>query len=205
MVLTCLMATTNNVQGDEPLQSTALERQVQTLLATVERLTQQNHDLEEQLCQRDTRHNVQQENQEGNSTERRDQERPEGSNATSRPKRQNMSLPSLMDTAPPPIVAKMQAMKEQMEVMMNTLKGRLSSDLDDLVNRTDSPFTASVNSFPLLHKFRMPQIDSYDRVKDSSDHLKTFKTLMHLQGVADEIMCGAFPTTLKGATRIWFS
>ena len=46
-------------------------------------------------------------------------------------------------------------MKEQMEVMMNALKGRMSSDLDDLVNRTNSPFTTSVNSFPLLHKFRM--------------------------------------------------
>ena len=29
-------------------------------------------------------------------------------------------------------------------------------------------------------------------------HLESFKTLMHLQGVADEIMCRAFPTTLKG-------
>ena len=28
---------------------------------------------------------------------------------------------------------------------------------------------------------------------------------MHLQGVADEIMCRAFPTTLKGPTRVWFS
>ncbi|XP_075659145.1 uncharacterized protein LOC142629030 [Castanea sativa] len=28
---------------------------------------------------------------------------------------------------------------------------------------------------------------------------------MHLQGVPDEIMCRAFPTTLKGPTRIWFS
>ena len=28
---------------------------------------------------------------------------------------------------------------------------------------------------------------------------------MHLQGVADEIMCQAFPTMLKGPTRIWFS
>ena len=42
-------------------------------------------------------------------------------------------------------------------------------------------------------------------VKDPLDHLETFKTLMHLQGVPDEIMCRAFPTTLKGAARIWFS
>ena len=116
-----------------------------------------------------------------------------------------MSLPSIMDTAPPPIVSEMQAMKEQMEVMMNAPKGRVSNDLEDLVNQTDSPFTASVNSFPLLHKFHMPQIDSYDRVKDPLDHLETFKTLMHLQGIAGEIMCMAFPTMLKGAVRIWFS
>ena len=44
------MATTNNFQGDELPQSTALERQVQTLMAAVERLTKKNHDLEEQLC-----------------------------------------------------------------------------------------------------------------------------------------------------------
>ena len=87
-------------------------------------------------------------------------------------------------------------MKEQMEVMMNALKGRVSSDLDDLVNRTDSPFTAAANSFPLLRKFRMQHIDNYG-VKDPLDHLETFKTLMHLQGVADEIMCRAFPTALK--------
>ena len=88
---------------------------------------------------------------------------------------------------------------------MNALKGRVSSDLDDLVNCIDSPFTTSVNSFPLPHKFCMPQIDSYDRVKDPLDHLETFKTLMHLQEVVDEIMCRAFPTMLKGAARIWFS
>ena len=58
MVLTHLMATTNNVQGDEPPLSTALERQVQTLMAAMERLTKQNHDLEEQLRQRDARQNV---------------------------------------------------------------------------------------------------------------------------------------------------
>ena len=85
-----------------------------------------------------------------------------------------------MDATPPPVFAEIQAMKEQMEVMMNALKGRVSSNLDDLVNRTDSPFTAAVNSFPLPHMFRIPHIDSYDGVKDPLDHLETFKTLMHL-------------------------
>ena len=37
------------------------------------------------------------------------------------------------------------------------------------------------------------------------DHLESFKTLMHLQGVANEIISQAFPTTLKGPTRAWFS
>ena len=96
-------------------------------------------------------------------------------------------------------------MKEQMEVMMNALKGRVSSDLDDLVNKINSPFTISVNSCPLPQKFRIPQIESYDGVEEPLDHLETFKTLMHLQGVPNEIICRAFPTTLKGPTRIWFS
>ena len=110
-----------------------------------------------------------------------------------------------MDAAPPPIIVEMQAMKEQMKVMMNSLKGRVSSDLDDLVNKINSPFTPSINSFPLPQKFRMLQIESYNGVKDPLDHLETFKTLMHLQGVPDEIMCRAFPTTLKGPAKIWFS
>ena len=83
MVLTRSKATTNNVQGDEP-RITALERQVQTLATIVKRLTKQNHHLEEQLCQKNIGLNTQEEDQEGTSVERRDQERPEGSNTPSR-------------------------------------------------------------------------------------------------------------------------
>ncbi|XP_075633383.1 uncharacterized protein LOC142605840 [Castanea sativa] len=99
----------------------------------------------------------------------------------------------------------MQMMRERMDVMMNALKGRVSSDLDDLVQRTDSPFTAPVSSCPLPPKFHMLQVESYDGSKDPLDHLESFKTIMHLQGVPDKIMCGAFPTTLKGPARIWYS
>ena len=45
------MAITVNNQGDEP-RIIILERQVQTLTTAVERLTKQNHDLEEQLHQK---------------------------------------------------------------------------------------------------------------------------------------------------------
>ena len=90
-------------------------------------------------------------------------------------------------------------MKERMDFMMNSLRGRVSSNLDDLVHRTNSPFTASTTSFPL------PQVENYDESKDLLDHFESFKTLMHLQGAPNEIMCRAFPTTLKGPARIWFS
>ena len=132
-----------------------LERQVLTLTIAVERLTRQNQTLEEQLRQKNAVMGNQEEDQEGASADRKNQERPKGNNAPSRLEQQNISLPALMDAAPP-IVAEMQAMKEQMEVMMNALKGRVSSDLDDLVNQTDSLFTTSINCFPLPHKFCMP-------------------------------------------------
>ena len=36
--------------------------------------------------------------------------------------------------APPHIVVEMQMMREWMDLMMNTFRGRVSSDLDDLVH-----------------------------------------------------------------------
>ena len=146
----------------------------------MECLTKQNHDLEEQLRQKNVGHNTLEEDQEGTSVDRRDQEGLVGSNAFSRPERQDMSRPSVTNTAPPHIVIEMQMMKERMDFMMNALKGRVSSELDDLVHQTDSPFTTSINSFPLSLKFRMPQIEIYDEAKDLLDHLESFKTLMHL-------------------------
>ena len=57
-MLARLMATTNNVQRNEP-HTTSLKRQVQTLAIAVERLTKQNHDLEEQLRQKNAELNTQ--------------------------------------------------------------------------------------------------------------------------------------------------
>jgi len=80
------------------------------------------------------------------------------------------------------MVTEMQMMKERMNLMMNALRGRVSSDLGELVHRMDLPFTAPVTSFPFPPKFHMPQVETYDGSKDPLDHLESFKTLMHLQG-----------------------
>ena len=95
-------------------------------------------------------------------------------------------------------------MKEKMDMLMNALKGRVSTNLDELVQWTDSPFIVEVTSFPLPTKFRMPQVEAYDGSWGLLDYLESFKTLMHLQGVLNEIMCRAFPTMLKGPGRVWF-
>ena len=82
---------------------------------------------------------------------------------------------------------------------------RRANPVEDLVHRIISPFTASISNHPLPPKFKMPSLDSYDRTRDPFNHITTFKTTMHIQGVPDEIMYGAFPTTLKGPARVWFS
>ena len=51
----------------------------------------------------------------------------------------------------------------------------------------------------------MPQVEAYNGSQDLPNHLESFKTLTHLEGVLDEIMCKAFATMLKGSTRVWFS
>ena len=66
----------------------------------MERLTRQNHDLEEQLRQWDAEPNSHGEEQEGISIEKRDREGPEGSNAPSRQEQQDTNRPSIAETAP---------------------------------------------------------------------------------------------------------
>ena len=89
---------------------------------------------------------------------------------------------------------------DQMRKVMDEMREnmRRTNPVEDLVHRTDSPFTASINGHPLPPKFKMPSLDSYDGTCHPFDHIATFNTTMHLQGVLDEIMCRAFPTTLKG-------
>ncbi|KAK2996476.1 hypothetical protein RJ639_025737 [Escallonia herrerae] len=50
----------------------------------------------------------------------------------------------------------------------------------------------------------MPPCESYDGTGDPMEHLARFTSGMNLHLVPDQIMCRAFPVTLKGAAHVWF-
>ncbi|KAH7864927.1 hypothetical protein Vadar_000067 [Vaccinium darrowii] len=58
---------------------------------------------------------------------------------------------------------------------------------------------------PRPRKFKMHHIDTFNDSTDPLDHLETYKNFMMLQAVPDEIMCKAFPVTLRGSGRVWFN
>ena len=73
-----------------------------------------------------------------------------------------------------------------------------------MVRTATSPFTAAILECLVPSKFRLPQLEPFDGLKDPFDHLNTFKMTLGLQQPPDEILCHSFPTTLKGAAREWF-
>jgi len=98
----------------------------------------------------------------------------------------------------------MKSLRELDEVK-NAMKGKMAMNLDGILKRTDSPFTANVLECPLPPKFRLPQLEFYDGTKDPLDHIRAFKTILNLQQTPNKVICRSFPTTLRGAARVWFS
>ena len=66
--------------------------------------------------------------------------------------------------------------------MKEVVKGRAPDTIDTLVQQTESPFTTEVLRYPLPVKFRMPQVEAFDGVKDLVDHLNTYKNQIELHG-----------------------
>ena len=92
-----------------------------------------------------------------------------------------------------------------MDELRNALKQKTDRSVDRMVRVTDSPFTTTVLECPVPSKFRLPQLELFDGLKDPQDHLNTFKTTLGLKQPPDEILCRSFPTTLKAAAREWFT
>jgi hypothetical protein len=78
------------------------------------------------------------------------------------------------------------------------------SVVDNLLQNTNLPFTDRVTKFPLPDKFKVPQVELYDGLKVATKHFKTYRSHVILHGMPKEIVCQAFPLTLKESTRRWF-
>ena len=96
-------------------------------------------------------------------------------------------------------------LQQELIRVKEVVKGRAPDTMDTLVQQTESPFTPEVVRYPLPAKFRMPQVEAFDGVKDPVDHLNTYKNQMELHGYQDPVRCRAFATTLKGPAMAWFN
>ena len=179
-------ASSNPYHGPQsaPAMQTPSAQHVQSMAAAMAELIRQNQELRREI-----------------NLKRQAREEYEGGGQTqSHDGRENVETGSQLQgtnsRTVPHLKEEMDQMKRVMEEMKENM--RKANPIEDLVHRTDSPFTASINGHPLPPKFKMPSLDSYDGTRDPFNHIATFKTTMHLQGVPDEIMCRAFPTTLKG-------
>lgn len=99
----------------------------------------------------------------------------------------------------------MRAMQAQMAGVLAAVEAKTPNTVEALIGKTALPFTQAVMDYPLPLKFKMPTMDTFNGSKDPMDHLETFRALMHLQAIPDEIMCKAFSVTLKGSARTWFN
>ena len=97
------------------------------------------------------------------------------------------------------------SLQQELNRVKEVVKGRTPDTMDTLVQQIESPFTAEVLHFPLPAKFRMPQVEAFDGVKDPVDHLNTYKNHMELHGYQDPVRCRAFATTLRGLALAWFN
>ena len=96
-------------------------------------------------------------------------------------------------------------LQQELSRVKEVVRGRAPDTMDTLVQQTESPFTAEVLHFPLPAKFRMPQVEAFDGIKDPVDHLNTYKNQMELHGYQDLVRCWAFSITLKGPALAWFN
>ena len=97
------------------------------------------------------------------------------------------------------------SLHQELSRVKEVVRGRAPDTMENLVQQTESPFTAEVLHFPLPAKFRMPQVEAFDGVRDPVDHLNSYKNLMELHGYQDPVRCRTFAITLKGPALAWFN
>ena len=165
----CASTKTRNSTTEQAAQ------QIQALAASVEELTCQNEELRRATKSNNEEWQRTVENQ--NEEERRKIEgnhnEEELDNQVNRRTRASEENSSSMES-------KLRNMRREVDELRNAVKDRVVDYLDEIIRRTDSPFTTKVLNHPLPPKFHLPQLELFDGSRDPLDHIESFKTLMLL-------------------------
>nr|POE95446.1 hypothetical protein CFP56_01489 [Quercus suber] len=81
----------------------------------------------------------------------------------------------------------MKNMRKELDEVKNAMKGKIIINLDGMIKKIDSPFTASVLECPLPPKFHLSQLEVYYGTKDPLDHIEAYKTILNLQQILDKL------------------
>lgn len=65
----------------------------------------------------------------------------------------------------------MKNMRNELDEFKNSMKGKMAMNLDSMIKRTDSPFTAIFLECPLPPKFCLSQLEIYGGTKVHLDHI----------------------------------
>ena len=125
--------------------SAALAQQIQALVAIIEELTRQNQEMKLRLQQEENQSKGSPEDK-GDSRKRSDQTRPLSLED------QNLDL--------------LRKIRKEMDELRSAIREKIEQSVDRLVRATDSPFTAAILGCPVLSKFRLPQLEPFDGLKD---------------------------------------
>ncbi|GKU90859.1 hypothetical protein SLEP1_g4803 [Rubroshorea leprosula] len=72
------------------------------------------------------------------------------------------------------------------------------------VDSIPHPLNTNITLEPYPVSFKIPQLETYDGMKDPDDHLHAFYSCMQAQNASDALMCKIFPFTLRGNARTWY-
>jgi hypothetical protein len=102
--------------------------------------------------------------------------------------------------------AKMKDLEDKYTRMLRRMDGEDPELMAwDMLEDESLPFIECVKAYPMPDKFKMPQIEKYNGSGDPQDHLEAFREHIILHGTPNEIACRAFPLTLTGVTKEWFT
>ncbi|RZS13818.1 hypothetical protein BHM03_00045434 [Ensete ventricosum] len=120
---------------------------------------------------------------------------------------------NVMRTPPEPNIISSDSTNSMRE-QLRQVNQRLDEVLRDFVKSKEvvgettkggSPFIPKIQDKPVPSGFRLPILEPYDGSTDPSEHVGMFRAQMALYDTSDALMCCAFPTTLRGSARMWYS